>query len=61
LAIGHKILVCAYHMLSDGTVYQDLGEHYQDKRDVKRATNRCARRLEMLGFKVSIEPIAQAA
>ncbi len=25
LAIGHKLLVCVYHMLSTGTVYKDLG------------------------------------
>lgn len=56
LAIGHKLLVCAYHMLSTGTVYKDLGENYQDKRDAQRATNRCVRRLEKLGFKVSLEP-----
>jgi transposase len=56
LAIGHKLLVCAYHMLSTGTVYKDLGEHYQDKRDTQRATDRCVRRLEKLGFKVVLEP-----
>jgi transposase len=56
LAVGHKLLVCAYHMLSTGTFYKDLGEDYQDKRDAQRATNRCVRRLEKLGFKVVLEP-----
>jgi transposase len=61
LAIGHKILVCAYHMLVNGTPYKDLGEDYQDKRDAQRTTNRCVRRLEKLGYKVSLEPLQQAA
>jgi transposase len=61
LAIGHKILVCAYHMLTNGTPYKDLGEDYHDKRDVQRATKRCVHKLEKLGYKVSLEQLQQAA
>lgn len=61
LAIGHKLLVCAYHILSTGTVYHDLGEHHQDARDAQRAKTRYIRRLESLGYKVTVEPIAEAA
>lgn len=61
LAIGHKILVCAYHMLVNRTPYKDLGEEYQDKRDAHRTTNRCVRRLEKLGYKVSLEQLQKAA
>ncbi len=61
LAIGHKILVCAYNMLVNGTPYKDLGEEYQDKRDAQRTTNRCVRRLEKLGYRVSLEQLQQAA
>ncbi len=46
-------------MLSTGTVYKDLGENYQDKRDTQRATNLCVRRLEKLGFKVILEATAK--
>jgi transposase len=61
LAIGHKLLVCAYHILSTGTVYTDLGEHYQDRRDDERTKNRCIRRLEGLGYKVTAVPVGDAA
>jgi len=61
LAIGHKLLVCVYHILSTGSLYQDLGEHYQDRRDHERAKNRCIRRLESLGYSVTALPIGGAA
>ena len=31
LAIAHKILVAAYHMLAAGIDYRDLGEAYLDQ------------------------------
>jgi transposase len=61
LAIGHKLLVCIYHILSTGTVYKDLGAGYQDNRAKQQATKRCVRRLEALGYKVTVEPIQEQA
>ena len=61
LAIGHKILVSAYHMLVNGTPYKDLGEDYHDKRDAQRTAKRCVRKLEKIGYKVTLEPLQQAA
>lgn len=61
LAIGHKILVCAYHMLVNRTPYKDLGEDYHDQRDALHTTKRCVRKLEKLGYKVSLEQLQQAA
>ena len=58
LAIGHKLLVCAYHILSTGALYKDLGENYQDKRDIERAKARHIRRLESLGYAVTAVLIA---
>jgi hypothetical protein len=57
LAIAHKILVAAYHMLSRGVGYQELGETHLDRIDQTRAAN-LKRRLERLGYVVSIEPKA---
>ena len=61
LAIGHKLLVCIYHILSTGTVYKDLGEQYQDKRDIERATRNYVRRLESLGHTVILGPAKASA
>ena len=55
VAIAHKILVSAYHMLSTGKSYQELGEAYLDKRGETRTANNLVRRLERLGFSVQLE------
>jgi len=56
LAIAHKILVAAYHMLSRGLPYRDLGEAYLDQLDQTRTAANLKRRLERLGYLVSLQP-----
>jgi len=58
MAIARKILIAAYHMLSTGASYRDLGEAYLDhlSRDSVRAN--LVRRLERLGYDVQIKPKA---
>jgi transposase len=58
VAVAHSILVIAYHLLSRGTTYQDLGVNYFDERDRQAVERRAVRRLEALGFKVTLEPAA---
>ena len=58
LAIAHKILVAAYHMLSTGAPYQDLGEAYLDRIGRQHVTVNLVRRLERLGYHVHLEPKA---
>lgn len=58
VAIGHKILVAAYHIISKGVPYSDLGDAYLDKRDHNHTANNLVRRLERLGFNVRLEPKA---
>jgi transposase len=54
LAIGHKILVAAYHVLKTGMGYRDLGEHYLDERDKQRTAKQLVRRLEALGYRCHV-------
>jgi transposase len=61
LAIAHKILVTANHMLARRTGYQDLGEAYLDQIDQTRTAANLKRRLERLGYEVSIAPKPPAA
>jgi transposase len=56
VATAHKILVIAYHVIRDGTTYQELGGDYFDQLHPERARNRLLRRLERLGWEVSIAP-----
>lgn len=58
VAVGHTILVIAYYLLRDGTVYHDLGPHYFDERDRRAVKRRLVHRLEGLGYTVSLEPAA---
>lgn len=55
MAIAHKILVSAYHMLRTGEGYRELGDTYLDARDEQRATQRLVRRLTGLGYHVTLE------
>jgi len=61
VAVGHSILVIAYHILKDATTYHDLGQDYFDKRDGARLQQRLIARLEALGLRVTVEPALQAA
>jgi transposase len=54
VATAHKILIIAYHVLTDGTVYPERGAGYFDQLHPERARNRLLRRLERLGWEVSI-------
>jgi transposase len=61
LAIAHKILVSAYHMLIKNVPYRDLGEAYLDQIGQTRTVANLKRRLERLGYRVILEPNSQPA
>jgi len=61
IAVGHSILVIAYHILKDHTTYQDLGPDYFDHRQSAKLQTRLVNRLKGLGFNVSLTPVEQAA
>jgi transposase len=58
VAVGHTILVIAYHLLREGTTYRDLGATYFDARDRAAVERRLVRRLEALGHTVTLAPAA---
>ena len=60
VAVAHALLVIIYHVLKDQTPYHELGPDYFDKLNAAYAQRHHVKRLESLGFKVSLEPIAQA-
>jgi transposase len=61
VAVGHSLLVVAYHMLSRRASYQELGGEYFDRRNVEVQRMRLIRKLEALGVKVTIESLPVAA
>jgi transposase len=60
VAIAHKILIAAFRILADGTLYRDLGEAYLDTVRKERSTHQLVRRLEALGFQVELKPATAA-
>jgi len=57
-AVAASILTAAYHMLKDGTLYQDLGASHFDHRDKGKQALRLVNRLQSLGFTVQITSMA---
>ena len=58
VAVGHTILVTAYHVLAEVRPHYELGADYFDRLDPQRLTRHLVRRLEKLGHKVTLEPVA---
>jgi transposase len=54
VAIAHKILVSIWHMLTDGTFYQDLGAGFLDRIERTRNARHLIRRLTNMGFDVHL-------
>jgi len=55
VAVAHSILVIAYHILSRQEPYRELGGNYFDERKRESVTNRLLRRLERLGYEVTLD------
>src|ERR1700675_4331538 len=61
MAVAHALLEIAYHMLKRKEDYRELGADHFDRIDVNRIRRSSDRRLERLGHKVTLEPLAQTA
>ena len=57
VAVAHSILVIVYHVLRDGTHYQERGADYFDKYDRVHLERALVKRLEHLGNKVHLQPL----
>jgi transposase len=55
VAVAHSILLIIYSMLRNDTKYQDLGGLYFDKRDKEYVLRRAKKRIEALGYKVTLQ------
>jgi transposase len=57
IAVAHSIVVSAFHMLSRHEPYHELGANYFDQQRRHHLVDRLTRRLEHLGYRVSLEPV----
>ncbi len=58
VAVGHSILIIIYHLIKEGTTFVDLGGNYFDQRNQEAVKRQAVHRLQRLGFKVTLEPLA---
>ena len=61
VAVGHAIIVMAYHMLKHKVPYKELGADYFDRLNVSYVKSHFTKRLEALGYKVTLEPLQATA
>jgi transposase len=57
VAVAASILTAIYHMLKDGTMFQDLGADHLDRRTKEQQKNRLVKRLAELGYAVEVAPL----
>jgi transposase len=55
IAVARRILVIIYHMLKRNEEYKELGLAYFDERERELAEKRLVRRLESMGYQVSLQ------
>jgi transposase len=58
IAVAASILIIVFHMLRDGTCYQDLGPEYFARRNPAKLAARLANRIRNLGYHVEISAAA---
>ena len=58
VAVAHSILTIAYHVLSKRQPYRELGATYFEERRKDAVIKQSVRKLEALGYEVTIQPVA---
>jgi hypothetical protein len=58
VAVGHKILVMAYHIIKNGVPYKELGKDYLLHRREDRIVKNHIKRLRDLGYEVELKKAA---
>ena len=62
VAVAHRLLAILFNVLKKGEVYRELGLDYLSKQeDKERQAARLVKRLERLGFEVSMSPVEKDA
>jgi transposase len=64
IAVAHRILLLAYHIIRDGGHYREPGGDFIDRQDPERTAQRLRRRLERIGYQVVLtrpDPASPAA
>ena len=60
MAVAHSMVVSAFHMLSRHESYHELGANYFDAHRREHLVDQLTRRIEHLGYRVTLEPVPAA-
>jgi transposase len=58
VAVAHSLIVVTYHVLTHREPYRELGVQHFDHRDAAHVQRQLVRRLERLGYAVTLQPAA---
>ena len=58
MAVAHKILVIIYHLLAEGTFYDEQRDDYLRPQQEERQRKRAIKALEQLGYQVTVARVA---
>jgi transposase len=61
VSVEHAMVIAAWHMLTNGEFYREPGPDYFTRRVPAKAQARAVAQLESLGYKVTLEPLADTA
>jgi transposase len=61
VAVEHAILIAAFNMLCNGEFYRDPGADYYTRRVPAKTKARAIGQLEALGYRVTLQPLADTA
>jgi transposase len=57
MAVAHQLITIIFHIVRDGSVYQELGASYYDEHNKPKVTRKLVDRLQKLGYYVTLQPI----
>jgi transposase len=58
MAVAHELLTIIFHIVRDGTAYQELGAEHYDRQNKPKLTRRLVERLQRLGYYVTLQAVA---
>jgi transposase len=61
VALEHKMLTCAWHMVVNGTFYHDPGPDYYTRHHPAQTKTKAIKQLQALGYDVTLKPHTDAA
>jgi transposase len=59
MAVAHQLLTIIFHIVRDGTVYQELGADHYDRQNKPKLTRKLVDRLQRLGYYVTLQPVEE--